>query len=254
MNDLHTYTQLRINHYGKQIQVIYTSGQVYVIQRGGRQRLRQMNESQFSIRGITQEETKYHHLVASLDQDTACRVVATLQSPPVDQPYSKLKEQLVKTFTLSKHERAQRLLHLPPLGDRKPSELMDLMLALYGSAEPDFLFRALFLEKLLEDICCHLMHLDDNGCRNLALRADSFMVARKLHSEVHAVSRPSSGPTKKKLNKPTGKGSLCKYHSRYGDKAYYCVSPCLYQKPRVSEVFHTSDPSMEAGNEFAGRQ
>ncbi|XP_059083384.1 uncharacterized protein LOC131880717 [Tigriopus californicus] len=74
-------------------------------------------ESQFSIRGITQEETKYHHLVASLDQDTACRVVATLQSPPVDQPYSKLKEQLVKTFSLSEHERAQRLLHLPPLGD-----------------------------------------------------------------------------------------------------------------------------------------
>lgn len=208
-------------------------------------------ESQFAIRGVTQEITKYHHLVASLDQDTACRVVAILQNPPAVDPYSALKKQLVKTFTLSEHERARRLLHLPPLGDRTPSELMDMMLALYGSPNPDFLFRSLFLEKLPEAIRCHLVQMDTTDCRELALRADALMSTRGLQMEVHSVSRPHRGQ-QQKAGQPNKKQQLCTWHAKYGSKARRCAAPCSYTPAALNEVSVEVERTTESGNAWAG--
>ena len=85
---------------------------------------------QFHIRKITEDATKYYHVVAALDQETSGRVLDTLSAPPADNKYTDLKQRLLTTFGLSKRERASKLLHLHPLGDRKPSELMDEMLSL----------------------------------------------------------------------------------------------------------------------------
>ena len=43
-------------------------------------------EAQFAIRNITSEQTKYYYLVASLDQETATRVLDQLQEVPVEDP------------------------------------------------------------------------------------------------------------------------------------------------------------------------
>jgi len=47
-------------------------------------------EAQFTIRGITADDTKYYHLLASLDQDTASRVLSMLQHPPATGKYDAL--------------------------------------------------------------------------------------------------------------------------------------------------------------------
>ena len=39
-------------------------------------------EAQFAIRGVTQDDTKYYHVVAALDTSTATRTVSLLSSPP----------------------------------------------------------------------------------------------------------------------------------------------------------------------------
>ena len=96
-------------------------------------------EAQFHIRKITDDTTKYYHVVAALDQETSGRILSTLSSPPTDK-YTDLKQRLLTTFGLSKRERASKLLHLHPLGDRKPSELMDEMLSLL--ADHGFCFLA----------------------------------------------------------------------------------------------------------------
>ena len=82
----------------------------------------------FTSAKITDDTTKYYHVVAPLDQETSGRVLVTLSAPPADNKYTDLKQRLLTTFGLSKRERASKLLHLHPLGDRKPSELMDEML------------------------------------------------------------------------------------------------------------------------------
>ena len=87
-------------------------------------------ESQFSISSITAEETMYHYVVSALDQETAVRVLDIIKVRPTKTPYTTLKTRLLGTFTLSEYERAGQILHMPPLGDNKPSQLMDQMMAL----------------------------------------------------------------------------------------------------------------------------
>ena len=72
-------------------------------------------EAQFHIRKITDDTTKYYHVVAALDQETSGRVLDTLSAPPADNKYTDLKQRLLTTFGLSKRERASKLLHLHPL-------------------------------------------------------------------------------------------------------------------------------------------
>ena len=91
-------------------------------------------EAQFVIRNITNDTTKYHYVVSALDQSSACRLVDLLSHPPETDLYNTLKTRLTATFTLGCRERAERLLHMRGLGDRKTSQLMDEMLALMVAA------------------------------------------------------------------------------------------------------------------------
>lgn len=105
-------------------------------------------EAQFQLRGITQDVTKYFHVVAALDASTTARAMSLLEAPPADDKYKALKDFLLKLFELSELEKADRLLSLNGLGDSKPSELMEKMLAVLGAADPAFLFTHIFLRQL----------------------------------------------------------------------------------------------------------
>ena len=98
-------------------------------------------EAQFSIRKITADDTKYYYVVSALDSDTATRAQSLLVSSPTENKYQATKDFLISAFDLSKYERASALFAMPGLGDSKPSELMDSMLALMGSHKPCILFR-----------------------------------------------------------------------------------------------------------------
>ena len=79
-------------------------------------------EAQFQLRA---DETMYYYVVSALDQSTATRPIS---APPTDNKYKAVKDRLLDTFSLSRREQASRLLHVRPLGDSKPSALMDEML------------------------------------------------------------------------------------------------------------------------------
>ena len=101
-------------------------------------------EAQFALRGITADETKYYHVVAVLDPDTASRSLAIISSPPPTCKYSTIKSFLTDAYGLSEAEKAVILLDIKELGDRKPSEVMDKMLALLGDHKPCFFFGIFF--------------------------------------------------------------------------------------------------------------
>ena len=51
-------------------------------------------EAQFHLRLITTDETKYYHVLAALDQETATRLIDLITSPPADNKYTTLKIRL----------------------------------------------------------------------------------------------------------------------------------------------------------------
>ena len=197
-------------------------------------------EAQFSLRGITTDDTRYFYVLAALDQQTATRLLDLISRPPAESKYQTLKDRLISTFGLSDHERASRLLHFRPLGDSKPSTLMDEMLALLGDHPPCLLFEQLFLERLPEDIRIQLVDSKIDDHRQLAKRADALWSSRYMESSTNAVQRrPPTGQkqAKPKPHFPPPDSRLCYYHRTFGEAARQCRPPCTW-----------------SGNEQAGRQ
>ena len=137
-------------------------------------------EAQFAIRGIVTDDTKYYYILASLDQDTATRLLDLLDNPPEEGKYQTIKARLLDTFDLSELERASQLLHIHPLGDAKPSELMDEMLSLLSNHPPCMLFKQLFLERMPDDIRTQLVVVKHESCRAMAKQADLLWSAKEV--------------------------------------------------------------------------
>lgn len=66
-------------------------------------------EAQFRNARITAENTKYDHIVASLDPQYLQLVSDIIRNPPTENPYTELKQRIIKEFTDSD----QRKLHSP---------------------------------------------------------------------------------------------------------------------------------------------
>ena len=199
-------------------------------------------EAQFRLRRIETDETRYYYVVAALDQDTATRVLDLVNNPPVSDKYEALKIRLLDTFGLSRRQRASRLLHFRPLGDSKPSALMDEMLALVADHTPCLLFEQLFLERLPEDIRIQLVDTKFDDLRHLARRADALWSSRDMElSFVNATSQQRSKPRPAnykpaRIDNARSRGGLCYYHFTFGEDARQCRQPCSWSQSGKDQV------------------
>ena len=115
-----------------------------------------------------------------------------IENPPEQDRYGNIKKRLLNTFDLSQQERAARLLSFPDLGDRKPTALMDDMLALLGSHQACFLFNYIFLQRLPEDIRVALASEDINNPCQLAQKADILWLAKSRETNISRISKTPS--------------------------------------------------------------
>ena len=137
----------------------------------------QQAEAQFALKNITADVTKYHYVIAALDQSTALRVIDVLEDPPQHGKYDNLRRRLTDVFGLSPRQRADRLLEFGAhsLGDMRPSQLMDEMLGLLGGHRPCLLFESLFLKSMPEDVRMQLAMASFDDPRALAKIADALL-------------------------------------------------------------------------------
>ena len=99
-------------------------------------------EAQLRSRSVTQDQTKFDYVVASLDNSTAAEVKAVLLHPPAANKYDAIKEALLGAFGKTQAQKDAELLNILGLGDRTPSALLRKLESLNNNA--DTLRRAFF--------------------------------------------------------------------------------------------------------------
>ena len=175
--------------------------------------------------------------------------------------YEQLKARLTESYGKTKKQQVNALLDLPPLGDRRPSHLMNEMLALLptGENKDGAIFLGIYLRKLPSTMRDHLAAANHNTAAAMAAHADILWDARCGESSVTHLSdasttavanmnisgrrrspdrrlpdrhrgrscqgrRQTPGPDNRKRDSST----LCFYHSRFGQKALKCEAPCAW--------------------------
>ena len=188
-------------------------------------------EAQFHIRNISADDTKFYYVVAALDPPTARRLRDTIRGAPTGQKYATLRKRLIDTFGLDESTRAKKILSIRGLGDRKPSQLMDEMLALADGHGTCFLFKQVFIDQLPEPLQIQLSTADFSDPRKFALQADKLWAAKISCDAIAAINKLSINTNKsnKKFHKdrPNTEG-LCFYHAKFGSDAHKCRQPCSF--------------------------
>jgi len=188
----------------------------------------QQAEAQFHIRKITDDVTKYYYVISALSQEAAGRIRNLLDVPPDSQKYQAIKTRLLSVYGLTRRERAARILQDQSLGDRKPSEVMDEMLALLGphaTSPPCMLFEHAFLQVLPAEVRIQLANIPFDDPRGFAEVADSLCMARSQ-------AKYDAPYSVNKVAKPSNTEGMCSFHQRFGEKAYRCRKPCTFQGNR----------------------
>jgi len=112
---------------------------------------------------------------------------------PIDtDAYERLREQLTASYSKTRWQQAFALIKHPDLGDRRPSQLMNEMLALLpaGDTGDSTIFLALFLLRLPVSMRDHLGAADFKTAAEMAARADTLWDARAGESAVSSLSAP----------------------------------------------------------------
>ena len=129
---------------------------------------------------------------------------------------------------------------MPGIGDRKPSDLMDSMLAVCPAGQsmsPFFLNE--FLHRIPGDICGHLHTFGYEDPRSLAQQADLVWSSHSLQliqqvsidnlAEENLCSTIHNSRQKNQNTRDTSKmAGWCNIHRKYGRKAWSCRAPCSY--------------------------
>ena len=136
-------------------------------------------EAQFATRGITAQRTMFDYIIANLSPEYATEIRDLILRPPGENPYDKVKEQLIKRTAASEQRHLQQLFSTEELGDRKPTQLLRRLQQLAGDTPglPDGTFlRELFLQRLPANVRMVLASTcDDTPIEDLAQLADKIV-------------------------------------------------------------------------------
>ena len=132
-------------------------------------------ESAFSYYGETVSRDKYHRVLMALPESVLKTVSDIVANPPVTDSYECLKDRLLASVRISDYQKADRLMAMPSLGDRRPSDMMASMLDQCPRGwSHEKLFVHLFLSRLPQHLRVLLRTRDTTDLRALAEAADEL--------------------------------------------------------------------------------
>lgn len=148
-------------------------------------------EAQFQIAKVTTDETKFFHVVGSVDSEVLTQVADLVKTPPPNDKYATLRKRLIEQFGQSADEKLSRLLQGFELGDRKPSQLLREMRTIAsGTTLDDSVLRNLLL-KSLPPHAQTILAASKETLEGLTLAADKILAVPMLPSQ-NVVSQAAS--------------------------------------------------------------
>ena len=217
-------------------------------------------EAQFAIANLKSEQTRFHHVIASLSPDAAAEVRDLILKPPC-QPYTKLKETLIARTSESASQRIKKALDATEVGDAKPSQILRVLeQQLDGMEANEQLLMQVFLQKLpvtVRSIVAansdkmkpgELADLADRVYEHLPPSSIITRVSEGASSSANFETRMSrlesmmekllshrsqSNSQHRHRSRSRGRfdpeGKLCYYHWRFQEKATKCTAPCQWK-------------------------
>lgn len=232
-------------------------------------------ESQFAARKITNEKTRYSHVVANLNCTTASQVKDLLKTPFAEGHYEKLKQTLISIYAETASEKFRKLISNADIGDKKPSQFLHYMKSLADNSIQDDFIKKLWIQRLPAASRAVLSASKDN-LDDLAKMADSMWevsdrfnvnaikaekdpleskidklatALEKLSQRINSIdkkehiSRRDSTPHHSRnrsksiqsRDSSNGKHEMCWFHHKYGDAAKKCREPCSFDTNSKNE-------------------
>ena len=96
-------------------------------------------DAHFELASITRQRTKFNYVVSQLNQQQASEMEDIITSPPEQEPYDRLKAELLCRLSTSREQRVKQLLSHEEMGDRKPSQFLRHLKSLAPDVADDFL-------------------------------------------------------------------------------------------------------------------
>ena len=213
----------------------------------------ELAESTFNRLNVHGSLLRYEYVLMALPEDILEKLRSVMQTARATaDPYGLLRGRLVELFTPNIMERLNSIIWQPELGGRRPSELMEAMLALLPQNEqPGLLFKAHFLHRLPADMRDRVaMEIETMEPQAMATLADRLYFARNAgqpvmattstipDEAVSAIKQPQRGGKGNPKWKKKGSGGqqadndgrkLCRAHRKYGTDAYGCLDAATCQ-------------------------
>ena len=228
-------------------------------------------ESQFRTKKITDDLTKFDHLVQCLSEKVARRVRKIILNPPAKDKVETLKAGLMVAYGRSQLEKDTALLSMR-MADLKPSEVIATVEAF--NTDPSTFLHAFILSHFSTEVKTAIANMDFPSLAAMGVAADKALEASKTPRSVNAVSmdiheeifedqpevcaidrggfsrgrvggqRGGRGRGGQQKTLTGGKGKTCFYHDKHGLGAFKCDGPpCPF----------VSAPLAKSGNGTAGR-
>jgi hypothetical protein len=208
-------------------------------------------ELRFEVSGVASERQRFAYTVDALPYEALCIVADLVETPPEVTPYTVLKERLLMAHQLTPVEKAAKLMDMPPLGDRRPSQLLaDLLQACPPGEQKTAFFRAAFIKRLPAELQVHLSGSESVELKELAQRADQLWATHRRPSPLAALDQHGGGQVAEEetllaavQSKAAGKGkqflkkkkqliTYCYLHHKFGKEARRCDNPevCMWNQ------------------------
>jgi cleavage and polyadenylation specificity factor subunit 1 len=217
-------------------------------------------EASFRLAKITQDETKFYHIIGNLDQTYLSSVRDIVVNPPAANKYQALKDKLIAENSESDTQRLTRLFQHIDLGDKKPSVLLREMKSLAGNnvigtamenlfykripdtvkailqASPgDLDAKAALADKIMEVVPQNIAQVSQQSHQPIDTQIEALR--KEMHALFNKMNNQSRSRSRNRSETPQGRtrstsymkdDDICYYHHKFGDKAQKCCEPCKF--------------------------
>jgi hypothetical protein len=150
-------------------------------------------ETIFALSSIDQDNARYGHVVAHLDQRYAKEVEDIIISPPAADQYGHLKAELIRRLSSSRDQEVRQLLTREEMGDRTPSQILRHMRTLAKTDFPESVLRTMWADRLPSHVQTIVATLENSTLDATALLADKVYEISQPR-QVAAVAAVSPAP------------------------------------------------------------